>query len=142
MAMIVYTSGTFDLFHAGHVNFLRQCAMLGEVVVSLNTDEFIEQYKGRAPVIKYEERKRVLEGCKYVSRVVPNIGGADSKVAILKVNPDIIAIDTGWAVLDYYKQMSFSQDWIDEHGMVLVYLPRTQAISTTDIKKRFENAKN
>lgn len=134
---IVYTGGTFDLFHAGHVNFLRQCAMLGEVVVSLNTDEFITEYKGRAPVMKYQERKRVLEGCRYVSKVVPNEGGKDSKPAILKVKPDIIAIDTGWALLDYYKQMSFTQDWIDEQGMVLVYLPRTQDISTTDIKKRF-----
>lgn len=136
---LVYTGGTFDLFHAGHVNFLRQCARLGEVVVSLNTDEFIEAYKGRAPVITYDERKRVLEGCKWVSRVVPNVGGADSKIAILKVKPDIIAIDTGWAVLDYYKQMGFTQDWIDGHDMVLVYLPRTQNISTTDIKKRFDH---
>ncbi len=136
--MIVYTGGTFDLFHSGHANFLRQCALLGQVTVSLNTDEFIEAYKGRPPVIKYEERKKVLESCRYVSKVVPNVGGADSKVAILDVMPDIIAIDTGWAVLDYYKQMSFTQDWIDQHGFVLVYLPRTQDISTTQIKERFK----
>lgn len=136
--MTVYTGGSFDLFHAGHSNFLRQCSLLGEVVVSLNTDEFIEKYKGKAPVMKYEERKKVLESCRYVSRVVPNIGGSDSKITILQVNPDIIAIDTGWAVLDYYKQMNFDQKWIDENGFVLVYLPRTQDISSTDIKARMK----
>lgn len=134
--MIVYTGGTFDLFHSGHVNFLRQCSLLGTVVVSLNTDEFIEKYKGRPPIISYCDRKKVLEGCQYVSKVVKNEGGEDSRVAIKKVDPDIIAIDTGWAVLDYYKQMGFTQDWIDDNGYVLVYLPRTQNISTTEIRRR------
>ncbi len=134
----VYTGGTFDMFHAGHVNFLRQCSMLGQVTVSLNTDEFIERYKGRPPIMSYEERRKVLESCVYVDRIIPNIGGADSKIAILQVNPDVIAIDTGWAVLDYYKQMSFTQEWLDENGFVLVYLPRTQNISTTDIKQRLK----
>lgn len=140
--MIVYTGGTFDCFHAGHVNFLRQCSVLGDVVVSLNTDEFIEEYKGRPPIMKYDERKKVLEACSYVTKVVKNVGGADSKKAILKVKPDIIAIDTGWAVLDYYKQMGFTQKWIDENDMVLVYLPRTQDISTTEIRKRLHEASN
>lgn len=136
--MIVYTGGTFDLFHAGHANFLRQCALLGDVVVSLNTDDFIQAYKGHPPVMKFPERKKVLEACKYVHAVVPNIGGADSKITILLVNPNIIAIDTGWAVLDYYKQMGFTQEWIDENGFVLVYLPRTQAISSTEIRGRMK----
>jgi len=136
--MRVYTGGTFDLFHAGHANFLRQCAMLGKVYVSLNTDKFIEEYKGKPPVMSYRERKKVLEACRHVNCVVKNIGGVDSKPAIRLVNPHIIAIDTGWAVLDYYEQMGFTQKWIDDKGMVLVYLPRTQKISTTDIKKRLK----
>ena len=49
---IVYTGGTFDLFHAGHVNFLKQCKKIGDqVVVALNTDEFIFDYKGKSPII-------------------------------------------------------------------------------------------
>jgi len=54
MGLIVYTGGTFDLFHANHVRFLRRCAELGSVTVSLNTDEFIQAYKGRPPVVPYE----------------------------------------------------------------------------------------
>ena len=57
---IVYTGGTFDLFHSGHVNLLKRCKDLagdwGSVVVSLNTDEFIQQYKGKPPVCSTEER--------------------------------------------------------------------------------------
>ena len=48
MSKILYTGGTFDVFHYGHMNFLRQCSKIADrVVVSLNTDEFIEYYKGK-----------------------------------------------------------------------------------------------
>jgi len=108
----------------------------GEVVVSLNTDAFVTAYKGRPPVIPYGERAAVLQAVRYVSRVVPNSGGPDSKVAILQVHPDIVAIDTGWAQQDYYKQMDFTQDWLDGQGILLVYLPRLEGISTTEIRER------
>lgn len=136
MGLIVYTGGTFDLFHAGHVNFLRKCSQLGEVVVSLNTDAFVMHYKSAIPVCNYEERKEVLEACVYVSSVIPNEGDSDSKQAILKVNPDIIAIGSDWARKDYYMQMGFTQDWLDENDISLIYIPYTKGISTTRIKKR------
>lgn len=136
MQHIVYTGGTFDLLHAGHINFLRQCKVLGKVTVSLNTDEFIFEYKQKYPVMTFQERKDVLLGCRYVDDVVANIGGTDSKQAIMQVNPTIIAIGSDWARKDYYKQMSFSQDWLDQLNIMLVYIPYTQHISTTDIKNR------
>ena len=81
----MYTSGTFDLFHAGHVKFLRECRKLagdGEVIVSLNRSEFIEEYKGKTPVMNDNERHDVLEACRYVDRVMWNIYGADSRKTI------------------------------------------------------------
>lgn len=134
--LIIYTGGTFDLFHAGHVNLLSKLAKLGLVVVSLNTDEFIQEYKGKPPVCSYEERKIVLENNKFVYDVIPNTGGADSRPAIEKAKPDIIAIGSDWAKKDYYQQMGFTQDWLDERGIILMYVPYTHGISTTDIKKR------
>lgn len=136
----LYTGGTFDLFHAGHVNFLSRCKILADkVVVSLNTDEFIESYKGRVPICDYKDRKRTLESCRYVDEVVENVGGSDSKLAIERVRPDIIAIGTDWAAKDYYSQMQFTQGWLDERDIVLVYIPYTQNVSTTDLKQRVIN---
>ena len=134
----VYTGGTFDLLHSGHVNFLRRCSELGEVTVALNTDEFIEAYKGKPPVMTYSEREAVLLGLRYVSKVVPNMGGADSRISIDSVSPDIVAIGSDWARKDYYKQMMFSQDWLDERGIALLYIPYTSGISTTQIKGRLK----
>lgn len=136
MGLTIYTGGTFDLFHAGHVNFLSKCSELGNVIVSLNTDEFIAEYKGKPPVMSYAEREAVLRSCQYVAGVIPNTGGADSRPAIQSIMPDIIAIGSDWARRDYHAQMGFTQDWLDENEISVVYIPYTQGISSTDIKKR------
>lgn len=136
----VYTGGTFDLLHPGHIFLLKQCNQLGYTTVSLNTDEFINDYKGKPPVMTYKERKLMLKSCQFVDEVVPNTGGEDSKPAILQVKPDIIAIGVDWAVKDYYKQMDFTQEWLDKWGIVLVYLPLKEGLSSTNIKERVKEA--
>jgi len=140
MALSVYTGGTFDLLHSGHINFLRRCheiaGVKGTVTVALNTDEFIYQYKNKQPILNYQERCDVLEACRYVTAVIPNSGGADSKPTIDKCKPDVIAIGSDWARKDYYAQMQFHQDWLDERNISLIYIPYTKGISTTQIKTR------
>jgi glycerol-3-phosphate cytidylyltransferase len=138
--MKVYTGGTFDLMHSGHVNFLMQCKKIagvdGEVIISLNTDEFIFNYKKKHPIMTYYEREALLLGCKFVDKVIPNIGNEDSKQAILSVQPHMVAIGTDWARKDYYKQMMFTQDWLDQHNIMLCYIPYTKNVSTTELKRR------
>ena len=137
MKKILYTGGTFDIFHFGHTNFLKQCSMIAdEVVVALNTDEFIKEFKGKAPIMTYKERERSLLNCPFVDKVVPNFSGADSKPTILSAKPTIVAIGDDWAHKDYYKQMQFTQTWLEEQQIVLVYVPYTREISTSEIKKR------
>lgn len=140
MGQIVYTGGTFDLFHAGHVKFLKQCKRIagvdGKVVVALNRDEFIEAYKGNPPVVSFKDRAEVLLACKFVDAVISNSGNADSKVAIAEVDPDFVVIGDDWARKDYYAQMQFTQEWLDKNEIGLIYVPYTAGISTTDLKAR------
>lgn len=141
--MIVYTGGTFDLFHSGHCNFLKKCKQIagfdGKVIVSLNTDDFIFSYKKNFPICNYNERKEVLLSCKYVDDVIENMGGKDSKISILLVNPDIIIVGSDWAKKDYYSQMNFTQDWLNEKNISLAYIPYTEKISSTKIKNKILN---
>ena len=132
----VYTGGTFDLFHAGHAQFLEKCSNYGEVVVALNTDEFVEQFKGKRPIMSFAERYAVLSSCKYVKRVIPNISGADSKPTIISIQPDYIIVGDDWKEKNYYKQMQFTPKWLKEQNIELIYVPYTNSISTTEIKKR------
>ena len=139
MSKVLYTGGTFDIFHAGHVNFLQMCFQVcEEIVVSLNTDDFIERYKGTPPIFSYSERKSCLESCRYVGRVVENVGGEDSKPSILQSKANIIAVGNDWCQKDYYKQMSFSQEWLDANNITLIYLPYTLGISSSEIIKKIK----
>lgn len=114
--------------------------MFGTVTVSLNTDEFIEQYKGKPPIVGYEEREAVLMGCRFVDAVVPNLEGRDSRPCIEKVKPDIIVIGSDWATKDYYSQMGFDQPWLDSRMIALAYVPYTPGISTTELKRRIRDS--
>lgn len=135
--MRLYTGGTFDLFHYGHMKFLRACQKIAsQVFVSLNTDEFVFSYKDQAPILSYQERKQSIEFFDSTIKVVENIGGHDSKPAILTVQPDIIAIGDDWCRKDYYKQMNFTREWLESYSILLVYIPYTETISTSDLKLR------
>ena len=135
---IAYAGGTFDLFHGGHVNFLRQCASFGDVIVALNTDEFVERFKGNKPVMTYAEREMVLRACKYVRGVIPNLSGEDSRPTIMSVGPNYIVIGDDWKDKDYCKQMNFTKEWLEENNIELIYVSYTKNISSTDIKNRIK----
>jgi hypothetical protein len=74
-----------------------------------------------------------------VDRVIPNIGGRDSKPAILQVKPDIVAIGSDWLERDYCKQMDFNAKWLEEQDITLVYVPNKRIISSTEIKRRLSS---
>jgi cytidyltransferase-like protein len=136
---IVYTGGSFDMPHHGHFRLLERASHFGDVVVSLNLNEFSIKYKNKPLIMSYEERREILMSCKWVHDVVPNVGGADSRISIDLVKPDYIVIGSDWATKDYHAQMGFTQEWLDERGIGLVYVPYTKGISSTDLRARIKN---
>lgn len=113
----------------------------GRVVVALNTDEFIERFKNKRPVMSYAEREAVLQACRFIDDVVPNIGEEDSKKTIMAYGlVDIVAIGSDWAPpRDYYAQMNFTPEWLSSQGITLVYVDRNTGMSTTLIKNRMKS---
>jgi glycerol-3-phosphate cytidylyltransferase len=136
--MIIYTGGSFDGLHVGHLELLASCRELagpmGRVVVSLNTDSFIERYKGKAPRFNYAARKELLSACRYVDLVVRNLGSEQSGYAIDVVQPDLLAIGDDWASKDYLGQLGISQEWLDERELKIVYVPRTRGVSSSALR--------
>ena len=142
---IVYTGGTFDIFHLGHANLLTHCRKIagegGRVIVGLNTDAFIREFKGKDPVNNYASRERVLRDSRNVDLVIANKTGSDSKPTILKAvtyyekfYQRFVVIGTDWAVKDYYKQMDFTQQWLDENWITLCYVPYTEGLSSSQLR--------
>lgn len=88
----VLTAGFFDLFHVGHVQFFKEASKFGEVYVSVGTDENSEKNKHKTPIFNQEERKYLVESCKYVKEADVSYGRTD-KLSFLpyleKIKPDI-----------------------------------------------------
>ena len=89
---IVAVSGGFDPIHVGHIEHLKEAKKLGdELVVILNTDEFLRWKKGYV-FMPFSERKRILESVKFVDRVIRCIDEDQTVVKTLeRLKPDIFA---------------------------------------------------
>lgn len=131
----VYVPGTFDCLHVGHLNLLDFAATLGEVWVSLNTDEFAERYK-RRPVYSLDDRIRIVESLRVVDEVIVNEGGEDSKPSILECSPTYIVHGNDWTGESYLKQLGVTEEWLDQLGITILYPPYTPNISTTEVIER------
>jgi glycerol-3-phosphate cytidylyltransferase len=121
---IVLTYGTFDLFHPGHVQLLRRAKELGsKLVVGLSTDEFNAK-KGKRSVMRYEDRKTVLEACRYVDAVFPEQDWQQKLEDVKRLDANVFVMGDDWAGKFDFMASACS----------VVYLSRTEGVSTTQIK--------
>lgn len=124
----IITYGTFDLFHLGHLRLLQRVRELGQhLTVAVSTDEF-NAVKGKKTLIPYEQRKEIVENIKCVDQVIPETCWEQKENDIKIFNIDIFAMGNDW-------EGKF--DFLREHCEV-VYLPRTDDISSTEIKKQMD----
>lgn len=121
---IVLTYGTFDMFHVGHLRLLNRLKNLGDkLIVAVSSDEFNE-IKGKKTLIPYDQRALIVEHIKCVDMVIPEHNWEQKVSDIKKYDVDIFAMGNDW-------EGKF--DFLKEHCEV-VYLPRTENISTTQLK--------
>ncbi len=129
------TIGTFDTPHLGHALLFKECERYAErVVVGVNSDEFVESYKGRRPLFEYEKRAGLIATLGY--EVLKNSSAGRELIEYVK--PNILVIGSDWAKKDYYAQIDVNQDFMDAHNITMVYVPRSD-ISSTEIKARSQN---
>ena len=128
----VITYGTFDLLHYGHINLLKRAKDLGDyLIVGLSTDEFNLQ-KDKTSYFDYQQRKILLESIRYVDLVIPEISWEQKREDEKKYYADIFVIGDDW-------EGKF--DFLKDEGVEVVYLPRTEEISTTQIKEDLNKTK-
>lgn len=144
--MRVITVGTFDILHYGHLSMLKFCRELageGKFIVGLNTDNFVEVYKGKAPTLSFKERKITLEALPWIDKVVENCQPEFSMgKLLLDEKIDVSVIGSDWLRKDILKQWDVTADWLDKHNIAVCYYPfyRTKNISSSIIKERVRSA--
>lgn len=125
----VLTYGTYDLFHVGHLNLLKRAKELGDyLVVAVSSDEFNLQ-KGKVCKINDQDRMAIVEAIKYVDKVIPENDWEQKIEDVKKYDIDVFVMGDDWK-----GKFDFLRDYCE-----VVYLPRTEGISTTQLKKELQN---
>lgn len=123
----VLTYGTFDLLHYGHIRLLQRAKALGDyLIVALSTEEFNE-LKGKKTYHNYETRKMMLEAIRYVDLVIPEENWEQKANDVKEYHVDVVVMGSDWAGSDRFEYL--------KELCEVVYLDRTEGISTTKIKQ-------
>ena len=126
--IIGYLSGTFDLFHVGHLNLLRRAKQQCDYLIVGVHDS--GAWKGKETFIPFEERMQIVGACKYVDKVVQSCR-EDSDAW------DLWHYDRLFVGSDYKGTERFNryEEYFKDKGVEIVYFPYTQSTSSTQIRK-------
>lgn len=130
---IGYASTIGDLFHAGHIAYLRSAKNLCDfLIVGIVDDPQKDRAWKNAPVQSLFERYIQIATCEYVDCVIPLSGERDLKDSLLLLQPDVRFVG------EEYKNMEFTGSNIE--GIEIIYLPRRHSFSSTDLRTRVYRA--
>ena len=127
-AVVGYLSGTFDLFHVGHLNLLRrarqQCDYL---IVGVHSSG---SWKGKETFIPLEERKAILSSCRYVDKVVDSC--TEDSDAWELWHYDRLFVGSDYKGTERFLRY---EEFFKDKGVKIIYFPYTQGTSSTQIRK-------
>uniref|UniRef100_A0A6C0CIZ0 Cytidyltransferase-like domain-containing protein n=1 Tax=viral metagenome TaxID=1070528 RepID=A0A6C0CIZ0_9ZZZZ len=132
---IGFTTGTFDLFHTGHVRLLKSAKMMCDYLIVAVTDDLLAIKQKRKPIIDIQNRMEVVGACKYVDLVIPHRGETKLE-AYFKYKFDVCFIGDDWFNSEEYHQVEKD---LSPYGVDMIYFPYSSNISTSDIIKSIQN---
>lgn len=130
---IGYTSGVYDMFHVGHLNLLINAKKYCEhLIVAVSTDEVVQKNKNKSPIIKFEDRVRIVEAIRYVDEVVAQTDYSDKIGAAKKYGIDVMFVGDDWKGTEKWNVI---EQQLKEIGVDLIYLPYTHSISSSMLRE-------
>jgi len=119
----VITYGTFDTFHYGHIEIFRRAKEFGDhLTVAVSTDNF-NKLKNKISVFPFDKRKEWVESINLVDLVIPEYSWEQKESDVITYNVDTFVIGDDW------------KGKFDYLSCNVVYIPRTEIISSTEIRK-------
>ena len=127
---IVYTSGTFDMFHYNHLRMINYARSLADIlIVGVSTDELVMSYKPQ-PIIPFNERLQIIEALKTPDIVIPQ-HSLDHSEIVKKLNIDAFVVGDDW----------FGKyDYLEELGVKVFYFPYGPGVSSSNLKKTIHDS--
>lgn len=130
--MLIYTVGTFDLLHVGHLALLEQCSKLGDTLaVGVASDSVVNSYKPNVPVIPLDQRQEMLEALSCVDIVRPYYE-LEYVTACQELNVDIFVVGEDWGNKPHNVEV---ENYLKSHGKKIVNLIYNLRTSSTSIKR-------
>ena len=127
--VVVYTSGTFDMFHSNHLKMIKYARGLADVlIVGVSTDELVCSYKN-PPIIPFEERLAIVDALKYPDIVVPQ-HTLDHTQKVKDLHIDIFVVGDDWRG---------KYDYLAELGIQVFYFPYGDGVSSTNLKQKISD---
>jgi len=132
-----YASGVFDMFHVGHLNILRRAAeRCDRLVVGVGTDEYVEQLKGRMPVVPFAERLEIVAALRMVDEVIAD--HSEDKTRAWHERPfDVIFKGDDWKGTAKGARLEAAMEPLD---VSVVYFPYTLHTSSTILRAHITGA--
>ncbi len=131
----IYTSGAYDLFHAGHLNILKEAKKMGDkLIVGVSTNSLILSYKKIKPIVSYKDRVNIIKELKCVDKVIKQNSFFNvNQLKKYKINTIVLGDD--------WKNKPFPEleKCLKELKISIVYIPYTTRLSTSLIKEKIIN---
>ena len=127
-----YTQGVYDMFHIGHLNLLNNARDLCEhLIVGVNSDKLVTQYKHKLPVIPEEERRLIVANIKAVD-ACEIVDTLDKVENYKRFHYDAVFIGDDWKGNARWTQ---TEKDLAPYGVDVVYLPHTKGVCSTELRK-------
>ena len=131
-----YTQGAFDMFHVGHLRLINRASMQCEkLLVGVNSDALISQYKNKTPIIPENERAEIIRNIKSVD-YCEIVNTLDKILLYKKYNFNAVFIGDDWKGSARWQQ---TETALAEWNVPVIYLPYTKDISSTILREARTN---
>jgi glycerol-3-phosphate cytidylyltransferase len=130
--IIGYTTGVFDMFHIGHLHLLKKAKHRCDyLIVGVSSDELVEEYKNKKPIIPFEHRLEIVSSLKFVDEVLVQ-SHRDKFKQFLDIGYDKLFVGDDWKDSTIFNELEAK---LKPYGAMVEYFPYTKDVSSTKFRE-------
>ncbi len=134
--LIGYTAGTFDMFHIGHLNLLKNAkSRCDYLIVGVNSDKLVEEYKGKKVVVPLVERMEIIRALRFVDEVI-SVDSLDKRIIWDQKHYDLLFIGDDWKGNPRWET---TKNEMKQFGVETIFLPYTKGTNSTLLREKLQD---